>query len=146
MDSLIFFINGCLKIRETSDEDELPLCHREYHIYNMRFLTESKTKQIIKIVIKDDHDNIIEHTQKIEGLTVISINCTPFMETYNYKSYTHRRLTYEVFVKKNFSNKKLYEGSFPVINPEHKDDLVFGAVSCNKNYFDKSTLSQLYTI
>lgn len=121
---LLFFVNGSLKI----DEDR----------YRMRFLTESDEKTHISIIMEDEINNIIEHVEYVDGLSSITIDCSDFMNTFNWQKKEYIRISYEVRVKGEFC----YKGSFPLISPKYEDTLKFIAVSCNNN--KKSTDTNEY--
>lgn len=110
-----FFINGALKISQTN--------------YEMRFLTETDELTQIRITMYDDIDNTTEHIQEINGLACIKIDCTDYLEKFNWQNRTYIRIKYVVDVKDQFYCK----GSFPLISPEHSDTLKFRSVSCNNN-------------
>ena len=112
-----FFINGTFSVDTNKN-------------YSMRFLYELEYDFILNIYT-DKKKNIllITHIQSNPEFTVnpvdIEINY-PEINTLGYK-----RFYYEIIYKKN--DKKEYNGSFPIISLEYKEDLKIVFLSCNDN-------------
>ena len=112
-----FFINGTFSVDTNRN-------------YSMRFLYELEYDFILNIYT-DKKKNIllITHIQSnpefIVNLIDIEINY-PKINILGYK-----RFYYEVINKKN--DKKEYNGSFPIISLEYKEDLKIVFLSCNDN-------------
>jgi phosphodiesterase/alkaline phosphatase D-like protein len=117
---IVFFINGALKVTTHDNRSTT---------YEMRFLTETLEDTQVRITMYDDFDNTTEHIQQINGLVCIKIDCTDYLDKFNWQNNTYLRIKYTVDVK----DKVQCKGSFPLISPDHKDTLKFVSVSCNNN-------------
>ena len=125
-----FFINGSMKIIKY---DYLPENNTiDFYEYEMRFLTETShgANVDINIIIYDEFDNKIESHYTINGLQLIKIDVTPFIETYNHQHESYIKVNYIVKIK---NQNKTIRGSLPIISPNHDDTLKFATVSCNDN-------------
>jgi len=116
--SVFFFINGCLIIKKDNN-------YKFGFSYEMRFLTETNKSEYIDMLIYDIYGNFIKYEDYIDGLKLIKIDCTSFMEN-SYKTYI--RLKYIV----KYNNNE-FNGSFPLISPKYQKNLNFVCVSCNNN-------------
>lgn len=125
---LLFFVNGCMRIikHEYLPEDNTI----DFYKYEMRFLAESDSEIDIDIIMFDELDNKIVSHNIVNGLSLIKINVTKFMEKYNYQYESYIKIKYVV---KKSNNEVLYNGSFPIISPCHDKSLKFVSVSCNNN-------------
>lgn len=113
-----FFINGTFSIINGK--------------YLMRFLTEIDYNINIKIY-SDKNKNILLKIKNIKSnkLTLHKIDIEIIDEELEILGY--KRYYYEVL---NESNKKLWDGSFPLITPIYKKDLKIAFLSCNDNIQD----------
>jgi len=124
--NILFFVNSILDITLDNlvQEDIL-------YNYTMNFLSEATQEQTLKIILEDPNNNIVsKEFQVLSRPTKISVLCTPFVYTYNWKEDTYIKINYKIL---DLNNTILYTGSFPLITPEHQSSLSFGAVSCNNN-------------
>jgi hypothetical protein len=132
---IIFFVNNVLNItldtQLNQDQDKL-------YTYNMNFLTMSSssssslnTQENIKLVLEDDNNNIISKEFIITNKpTKLTISCSDFMYTYNWRESKYIKISYKVL---DLNNLILYTGSFPLIDPTYQENLRFGYISCNNN-------------
>lgn len=129
---MIFFINGCLTIEKSNTV--LDGTSLDSNKYEMRFLTETTNKTCIKMILCDESDNKLEVKNTINGLTVIKVDCTDFMEKFNWQNMEYMRINYKVYVSDDDGiDCEVFNGSFPIISPTHTTSLKFGSVSCNSN-------------
>jgi len=128
-----FFINGCLIVKKNIKFEG------NSFLYEMRFLIETIEKCDIKIVFKDTVGNEKIYIDSINGLKVLKINCTEFMDSYNWEYKQYRKIKYTVYCDK----KKIY-GSFPIIGPNYHDSLKFICVSNNDNINHKLNKNSLW--
>lgn len=113
---LLFFVNGCMIYNNGT--------------YTMRFLTENERMMMCELdmIIKDESGNKKSYKRiNVDGITTIKIDCTEFMEKYNWLNKTYMRLTYTVKIK----NEEILNGSFPLISNDHHESLKYICVSCN---------------
>jgi hypothetical protein len=124
----IFFVNGALKIIKY---DYLPEDNSfDFYEYYMRFLTESTKSINLKITMFDDLDNRLEFNKQVDGLQVIEINCTPFIERFNHQRLSYVKVRYIVCIE---GSDDTYYGSFPIISNIHEQSLKIVTVSGNDN-------------
>ena len=122
---LLFFINGCVTI-ETEDNNY----NWNNNVYKMRFLTENEHMSTISIKMTDAIGNTIIHEETFNGLKLISVDCSPFLDTYNWENETYRRIKYEVTTE---NKNEIICGSFPMVRTDNTDILQFACVSGNNN-------------
>jgi len=123
MEDIIFFINGCYNVINKGT------ILRPKYEYIIRFLTETRRKKQIKIIISDNNNNNYGYETIIDGLTLIKINVTKFIDDYNYNNNNYVRLNYEVYIED--IDKYIYNGSFPIITENYKDPINFIIASSN---------------
>ena len=126
--NMYFFINGCLKINKSNSADD---SDDTYFSYQMRFLTEMKNKCLVEIILQDKHQNKITFEKHVHGLQVLKVNCTVFMECYNWEFNMIKKITYKVLI--DGTHERECDGSFYLINPNCRDSLNFVFVADNKN-------------
>lgn len=109
---ILFFVNGCFII---TDE----------HRYIMRFLIETIRSVNINLLITDRIGNTVEHNEIVNGLSVLEVDCTDFMDKYNWENSSYKTVGYTV--------NSAINGSFPLISPTNTDNLNIVCVSGNNN-------------
>lgn len=138
---LIFFINGCLQI--TKKCNILSDQYNEPNNYIMRFLTEAKEPTKIRVSLWDESDNFIEHTESVNGLHIIKVDCTNFIDKYNWQNLTYLRIRYKISIV-DVNDQPLFKGSFPLIAPEHPQSLSMCSVSHNTVVLNSSSQPNLW--
>lgn len=123
--NVLFFINGSLivTVEEYFPENSSIDCY----LYEMRFLVEVVKKCLIEITMIDKNKNEITYEKQINGLELIKVDCTVFMESYNWEVDTVKTVKYKVRINKEW----LCDGSFQLISPNCGTDLSFAIVSNN---------------
>jgi len=128
---VLFFVNGALKIIKY---DYLPEDNSiDFYEYSMRFLTETTEPKYFKITMYDSLNNQIVYEELVNGLKLLELDCTPFIEKFNHQRLSYVRVHYQVQVE---GVSDIIEGSFPIISPIHEESLKFACVSCNNNKKD----------
>lgn len=106
--TLIYFINNIIECQRTPT----------LRIY-MKFLANTQTPINYTLTLRDPNENSIDYKGIINGPTIIKPDCTPFIESYNWRNSTYIKINYTC----TLDNKTTITGSFPLIHPKCNREL-----------------------